>query len=326
LRGEKMPDPKNYENEDDWMAACVPAVKEEGAEQDEAVAQCMNMWKERSAEGESETKAKPDDGEKEIRILPVSEFRFNDDEGKPKLEGYAAVFNKWSEDLGGFRERIKAGAFRGALKDSDVRALFNHDRNYVLGRSTSGTLELKEDKKGLHISNTPPETQWAKDLMVSVNRGDISQMSFGFTVSEDEWKEDKEGRVTRTIHGIDRLYDVSIVTEPAYPDTTVALRSLEKVKAELEEKEKPKFQIVEDPNETKDENEQRQTNITELKEISQKLNEYIEKNENTSETEPMQGEEENRESEGESETKDGKHSELMQGDDEIRDYWKNKIK
>jgi len=320
-----MPDPKNYDNEDEWMSACVPTLKEEGKDQDQAVAQCMNMWKERDGEEKSVTvKFESRSEEKEVRILPVSEFRFDED-GKGKFEGYAAVFNKWSEDLGGFRERIKTGAFRNALKNSDVRALFNHDRNYVLGRSTSGTLKLKEDNKGLFISNNPPDTQWARDLMVSVNRGDITQMSFGFTVSEDEWKEDKEGRVSRTIHGIDRLYDVSIVTEPAYPDTTVALRSLEKVKAKLEEKDKPKFQVVEEP---KEDNELRQGNLSELKDISKKLSEFVEKNErvfnDTSEDEPMQVEEE-KTNEGEEErTKDGEHSEPMQGEDEVIDYWKNK--
>ena len=311
-----MPDPKNYDNEDDFMAACVPAVKEEGKDQDEAVAQCMSMWKERNAE----KKSMPKDSEKEIRVLPVSEFRFSEEDGKPKFEGYAAVFNKWSEDLGGFREKIKAGAFRKALKNSDVRALFNHDRNYVLGRSTAGTLKLKEDNKGLFINNNPPETQWAKDLMVSVNRGDITQMSFGFTVSEDEWKEDKEGRVTRTIHGVDRLYDVSIVTEPAYPDTTVALRSLDKVKGKLEEKDRSKFELVSEPDPT---DEILRGNIEELKEIAKLFGDFIAKLENASESEPMQGEEESSEKEGEEkQTKDGEHSEPMQGD-EIRAYWKN---
>lgn len=241
-----MPDPKKYKDEESWMAACVPAVKEEGKDQDQAVAQCMNMWKERSADPKVEFRKSED--KKEIRVLPISEFRFSEQDGRPKFEGYAAVFNRWSEDLGGFKERIKPGAFQKALKNSDVRALFNHDQNYVLGRSTAGTLKISEDTKGLLMKNDPPETQWARDLMVSVNRGDISQMSFGFTVAQDEWKEDKDGYVTRTINEIDRLYDVSIVAFPAYNDTSVALRSLEKVKAEHEE-DKPVFTLVEEPQE-----------------------------------------------------------------------------
>jgi HK97 family phage prohead protease len=189
---------------------------------------------------------------KEIRVLPMTEFRVLKDDGKSSLEGYAARFDKWSEDLGGFKEKIARGAFKKALKDSDVRALFNHDANYVLGRSTAGTLALKEDGKGLFMANDPPPTQWASDLMVSVDRGDISQMSFGFTVEKDEWKEDKEGRVTRVIHEVGRLLDVSVVSFPAYPDTSVALRSLEKSKAE---KDKPKFELVEEPKEEVEERE-----------------------------------------------------------------------
>ena len=237
--------------------------------------------------------------EKEVRVLPVSEFRFSDSDGKPKFEGYAAVFNKWSDDLGGFRERIKEGAFRGALKDSDVRALFNHDQNYVLGRSTSGTLQLKEDKKGLHISNDPPDTQWAKDLTVSVNRGDISQMSFGFTVSEDEWHEDKEGYVSRTINKVDKLFDISVVTFPAYPDTAVALRSLKKIK---EDRDKPIFTHVE----TKViEPELTRGNIDELKAIAEKLNGFLESLNKPSEAEPMQGVEEDTAASGGEEQSEG---------------------
>ena len=281
-----MPDPKDYKDEDSWMSACVPAVKEEGKDQDQAVAQCTNMWKKRDLRTAG----------KETRVLPVSEFRFNESDGTPKFEGYAAVFNRWSEDLGGFRERIKPSAFKNAVVNSDVRALFNHDANYVLGRSTSGTLELKEDSKGLHVSNTPPDTQWARDLMTSVNRGDISQMSFGFTVGEDEWHEDKDGVVSRTINKIDRLFDISVVTYPAYPDTSVALRSLEKMKGE----EKPIFTHVE----SKDiEPELTRENISELKEIAEKLNSFLAGLEKTSDAEPKQGDEEDKMGEGAGEPK-----------------------
>jgi len=168
----------------------------------------------------------------ERRCVPVTELRTVRAEGEPtKIVGYAAVFNSLSEDLGGFREKIEPLAFKKALKKSDTRMLWNHDSNYVLGRKSSGTLKLKEDDNGLRIENTPPDTQWAKDLMVSIDRGDINQMSFGFRIEEDKWEE-KEGKETiRTLVSIAELPDVSPVTFPAYQNTEVALRSMEEWRA-----------------------------------------------------------------------------------------------
>ena len=168
---------------------------------------------------------------KEIRILKTAELRVKrDGDELPKIEGYAAVFNKDSEDMG-FIERIAPGAFKKALKTSDVRALFNHDSNIILGRKSAGTLELKEDKKGLFMSVTPPDTQLVRDMVLTpIERGDITQQSFGFNIKADEWKDmDKETPI-RTITEVNELFDVSPVTFPAYPDTEVALRSLDNIK------------------------------------------------------------------------------------------------
>jgi len=167
----------------------------------------------------------------ERRIVPVSELRVKHGEGetrKATIEGYAAVAGKWSEDLGGFKERIKPGAFAAALKVSDARALFNHDSNIVLGRQSAGTLRLSEDKNGLFMEVDPPDTQLVRDMVLTpIERGDITQQSFGFTVEEDEWTENREtGEATRTITRFREIFDVSPVTFPAYPDTDVALRSL----------------------------------------------------------------------------------------------------
>lgn len=168
--------------------------------------------------------------EKEYRVFPL-ELRVSDD--KKKIRGYAAVFNQWSEDLGGFREKIRPGAFSKTIKEADVRALFNHDPNYVLGRNKAGTLRLTEDDKGLEIEVDPPETQWARDLLISIDRGDINQMSFGFSTVKDEWGGDK-GEATRELVEV-KLFDVSPVTYPAYPQTVVGVRSVEmdKVRAVL---------------------------------------------------------------------------------------------
>ena len=136
------------------------------------------------------------------------------------ITGYAAMFNAMSEELWGFREQIAPGAFDDVMAD-DVRALFNHDPNFVLGRTTAKTLAISVDQTGLRNEITPPDTQWARDLMTSMKRGDITQQSFAFTVKNDRWEWNKEtDQVTRTILKLERLYDVSIVTYPAYPQTT----------------------------------------------------------------------------------------------------------
>ena len=148
------------------------------------------------------------------------------------IEGYAANFNSLSEDLGGFREMLMPGCFADALKTSDIRALFNHDPNFVLGRNMSGTLRITEDDKGLRFEVDPPDTACARDLQVSMQRGDINQCSFGFRVAEggDAWRKEPDGTYLRSILKVDRLFDVSPVTYPAYASTSCAVRSLDKLK------------------------------------------------------------------------------------------------
>lgn len=163
----------------------------------------------------------------ERRTLDLDECRVSRrDDGGATIVGHAAVFNKLSENLGGFREQIAPGAFDGVLED-DVRALINHDPNHILGRTAAGTLRLSVDKTGLRYEIDPPDRSDARDLLISMERGDVNQSSFAFTVEEDEWDEDDEGRVVRTILKFRRLYDVSPVTYPAYPDADVGLRSMQ---------------------------------------------------------------------------------------------------
>lgn len=151
----------------------------------------------------------------------ATEFR---QDAQGRLEGYAAVFNQMSEDLGGFRESIVPGAFAATIAADDVRGLWNHDPNFVLGRNRANTLELSEDSTGLLYRITPPDTQWARDLMVSISRGDVNQSSFGFQTLKDEWQGSENGR-TRSLIEV-KLFDVSPVTFPAYPQTAVGVRSL----------------------------------------------------------------------------------------------------
>ncbi|WP_174889455.1 HK97 family phage prohead protease [Candidatus Williamhamiltonella defendens] len=145
-----------------------------------------------------------------------------------RIMGYGSVFNSRSEPLWGFRELIKPGAFDGVLND-DVRALFNHDANFILGRTMAGTLALSVDERGLQYDISAPDTQTIRDLVLApMQRGDIDQSSFGFRVAQDgeHWYEDDEGIVIREIHRFSRLFDVSPVTYPAYQDTDSAVRSL----------------------------------------------------------------------------------------------------
>lgn len=165
---------------------------------------------------------------KEVRVFEI-ETRIEQRDDKTVVIGHAAVFDKLSENLGGFREKIALGAFDEVLQD-DVRALINHDSNLILGRTKAGTLRIGVDEVGLGYDYDDPATSYSTDLLKSLNRGDVTQSSFGFIVDKDEWDEDDEGRVTRTITKVKRLFDVSPVTFPAYPDTDVAKRSLEEFK------------------------------------------------------------------------------------------------
>lgn len=148
-------------------------------------------------------------------------------DGQGRIEGYAAVFNQWSVDLGGFRERIRTGTFATAITRDDVRGLFNHNPDHILGRNVAGTLELAEDSQGLHFRVMPPPTPWADGLKVSIERGDVDQASFGFWTERDEWGRDEVGTTRELIEA--GLMDVGPVTFPAYPQTAVAVRSLQQV-------------------------------------------------------------------------------------------------
>lgn len=161
----------------------------------------------------------------ELRAFTLDRIAVTRDADKPKIVGHAAVFNTETPIGSWFREKVAPGAFARAIKEDDVRALFNHDPNFVLGRNKAGTLRLAEDDVGLAVEIDPPDTQVARDLMTSMERGDISQMSFGFYVRKQEWLEDDKGNVLRTLVEVE-LFDVSPVTYPAYPTTDVAVRSL----------------------------------------------------------------------------------------------------
>lgn len=166
--------------------------------------------------------------ELERRYCPL-QIRAAGDAGPRRLAGYAAVFDSLSVVMWGFRERLAAGAFaEGLANGDDVRALWNHNTDFVLGRTKNRTLNLTEDATGLAFELEPPDTQLARDLVASVARGDVDQMSFGFVVLEDQWDLDADEQMIRTIRKV-KLYEISPVTFPAYNATSVGLRGEEAV-------------------------------------------------------------------------------------------------
>jgi HK97 family phage prohead protease len=174
----------------------------------------------------------------EKRIFNIETRVDSTEDGKDLVVGHASVYDSRSNNLGGFYEFIERGAFTDELiTNSDVRALINHDPNLILARNTSGTLNLTADERGLKYEFEMPETSYGKDLAISMKRGDITQSSFAFTVAEDDWSTDDEGNNIRTIKKIDRLYDVSPVTYPAYnmaeSDLVVAKRGLKEYQDSL---------------------------------------------------------------------------------------------
>lgn len=178
-------------------------------------------------------------------------FELRADGDSHKIVGHAALFNTPTQirtATGEFTEEIAPGAFAEAILQDDVRALFNHDPNYVLGRNTANTLRMSEDASGLAVEIDPPATQWAQDLQVSIQRGDINQMSFGFRAKEQK-VERRDGMIHRTVTRA-QLLDVSPVTYPAYRQTDVAVRSsqeiLEEITEDLRSTEEP---VVESPSE-----------------------------------------------------------------------------
>lgn len=168
-----------------------------------------------------------DSPEKRSLVAPV-EFRA---EGSGRIvAGYAAVFDQEADVGGFFREKIARGAFTDTLKTADVRAYFDHDTGRVLGRSTAGTLRLKEDSKGLAVEIDLPATSDGNDVQELIRRGDVTGMSFRFRATREEWDETTKVPL-RTILAVE-LHEVSIVSEPAYDGTSVALRSLEAARQE----------------------------------------------------------------------------------------------
>jgi len=167
-------------------------------------------------------KTKPIDLEKlEIEQRSNTESRATVDERN--VTGYAVVYNSASVYLPpGFREYIRPGAFAKSL-DGDVRALWNHEDGSVLGRTSAGTLKITDDEKGLLTTISLPNSPLGDNALEAIRRGDVSGMSFRFQAVEDEWKV-VNGELERSLTDA-RLIEISPVTFPAYPATTISLRA-----------------------------------------------------------------------------------------------------
>ena len=170
----------------------------------------------------------------EIRSFNIE---LRDEPESRHIEGYGSVFNERSLDLGGFVEMIAPGAFDGVIERSDVKCYLDHNpEKGILARSRNGkgSLSLVVDEKGLKYSFDAPKTNLGDEVVEGLKRGDYSQSSFAFTVDDEIWTKEEDGSYLRTITKIGGLYDVSIVANPAYEGTSVALRSLDAFKAQEE--------------------------------------------------------------------------------------------
>lgn len=173
--------------------------------------------------------------EPEIRTAALGPVELREGgSGIGQLTGYAAVFNRHSQNLGGFVEQVDPAAFTKSLADAvPVMARGNHDDGHLLGTTWAGTLTLEVDGTGLRYTVDLPDTSSGRDWKALAARGDVKWSSFAFRTIEDEWGVTEQGFPLRTLRAV-QLVDVAPVNSPAYLDTTVAVRSFEQRQAETE--------------------------------------------------------------------------------------------
>lgn len=246
---------------------------------------------------------------KEIRSVKNLELRVKPE--SRSVEGYALKFNKESNDLGGFKEIISPKALDGVLERSDILCLYNHIESKVLARNTrgNGSLKLEVDDTGLRYSFDAPKTQLGDTLLENIKRGDLRNSSFAFTVNDEgqKWEKRDDGSYIRTISQFKELYDTSPCFRPAYSETTVAARSFESAKNEIEnmlrkedeEKEKEKDEkLNNEPEMPQDENEDEVVDDT----IDEKAEDEAEEKPVDDEVEEPEVEDEEEEKKAEEET------------------------
>lgn len=193
----------------------------------------MTDFQTRLAGVKREIRSRSFDGIERRTIATTVEAR-DAGEGAPwQIVGYGLVYNSWSDDLGGFKERIAPGAADEVLANNpDIRGLINHNPDLILGRTHAGNMRVASDTNGVRYEIDAPDTSYANDLQVSLKRGDINQSSFAFRLSSGgaEWTEDAEsGLLLRTITKFSGLFDMSPVTYPAYGATSSGAHSFSPV-------------------------------------------------------------------------------------------------
>ena len=237
-----QPTPNDGETHDDWIDRCMsnPTMIDEYDDNDQRLAVCNTIWDDsRSKEPESKATMKPErlaitNKMAEVRVAKRAE---GDDEPH-EIRGYAAVFYNGTPETE-FRlwddmvERIMPGAFDDVLVSKpDVRGLFNHDPDHVLGRTSAGTMSLSVDGKGLAYRIVLGDTNVAQDVAKHVQRGDIDGSSFAFQVQSERFRTE-DGIDIREIEKVEPLYDVGPVTFPAYEGTAAGFRATEDIAREV---------------------------------------------------------------------------------------------
>lgn len=219
-----LPTPNSDEGHDAFIQRCMSddIAEKDFPNTDQRLAVCEKQW--------TEGKLMEKNTEKlayERRDFQIDKVEVRAENDGMRLRGHAAVFDSESHDLGGFVEVIRRGAFAQSLEENDIRALHNHNDDMVIGRTSAGTLRLSEDERGLAAEMDLPDTTFARDLKVSVERGDINGMSFGFRVRPEgqQISEREDGIILRELRNIE-LIEVSTTPFPAYPETEVAQRSI----------------------------------------------------------------------------------------------------
>lgn len=212
-----IPQPKSGENQDDFISRCMgdDFMNSEYPDEDQRFAICNNQWKDRKMARD-----------RELRYITFEGFELREGGDTPQLIGYASIFNQEAEIYGLWRETVARGAYKKTIKEHDIRALWNHNTDNVLGRNKAGTLALAEDDHGLKVEIDPPDTQAGRDAVTSIKRGDVSQMSIAFQTIKEEWKipENKRELPLRTVKEA-KLFEVSPVTFPAFEGTEIGARS-----------------------------------------------------------------------------------------------------
>lgn len=217
-----LPRPTSGEKQDKFLDRCMdmPMMKEEFPETNQRVAVCMRQWREGKSSSVAMFKRRSNgSGDRMYVQFDLSQ---EPDTKTRRIVGHATVFNRLSEDRGGFFVVMAPTAFTKSMAEDDVRVLFNHNADYILGRSTNGTLKMSVDDVGLLIDAELSDTQWGRDTFTSIQRGDITQMSIGGMIVAETLHMDGE----TTVYTVDefKLWDVSPVTYAAFEQTDVGVK------------------------------------------------------------------------------------------------------